>query len=136
MHTSRFLVASIFAPLLAIGCGVNPQSKEAETNPAARITIAHGVYGVVTRLDDVCSAPCAATPLALELQLRAPAGGSSPYAIRSSGNDGFYEVAAEPGTYDLCTSFGRCERIVLRDGERLRADYELGVGPGWTVAHR
>lgn len=135
MHTSRFLVASIFAPLLSIGCGVAPQSKEAETNPTARITISQGVYGVVTRLDDVCAAPCATTPLALDLQLRDPAG-ASPYAIRSSGSDGFYEVAAEPGTYDLCTSFGRCERIVLRDGERLRADYELGVGPGWTVAHR
>jgi hypothetical protein len=99
-----------------------------DRNVESKVTITTGVYGQTTEVDDVGTHP-SPTYHTMQIELQHP--DSAPVASATSGEQGFYELAAEPADYRICTTFGRCLAITVVAGQRLRCDYEFSIGPGW-----
>ncbi|MFP2956296.1 hypothetical protein ACLEPN_00300 [Myxococcus sp. 1LA] len=100
-------------------------------DPEDAVTISQGVFGMTTYVGDVCSVGCESEPRSMPLLVRARPQDSEVASVKSDG-DGFYEVALEPGDYRICTTFERCTDFSVGSSERVRLDYEMSVGPGWS----
>jgi hypothetical protein len=94
-------------------------------DPEAAVSITQGVYGLTimgcdtsdcedSRADDV------------DVYVRVP-GGAMVEQTKSDG-DGFYQLAIDPGTYELCTY--SCTMVTLPPDVRLRRDWISGPGGG------
>jgi len=98
------------------------------------VTIAHGIYGQVTTVDDVGEPMPAYLPGFAIGVFAVPAGSvlGNPVATATSGARGFYEIELPAGDQVLCTAFERCVLVTLVAGELSRIDYEFSLGPGWS----
>lgn len=125
--TRRLSLLLAALPVMAVGgsaCG--------DSNPLDALSIAQGVYGLTTYADDVCTWECDTGPMSMTFSLRALPGETDVASVRSS-REGFYEVALEPGSYRICTTFERCRDFTVEEGQLVRLDYEFSVGPGWSA---
>ena len=123
--------ASIFALVSLNSCGVDP-------NIESMLTIHQGIYGQTTSASDV--APDTSSHYN-QMEIRvfpemSTFAGVPPIATTTSNDRGFYEIALEPGSYQLCTSFGRCVTATVQANSHPRWDYEFSAGPGWTSVPR
>ena len=99
-------------------------------------TVASGVYGCVTRSDDVGDPDTAALPnfhvdVFAMMPPPTPGDGLVPLTESTTDEVGFFEVALAPGTYWLCTTFRRCIMIEIPASPPVRRNYDYGFGPGW-----
>jgi hypothetical protein len=115
---------------LALACG-------GHTPPTIdqRVTIQQGIYGQITSSNDV--GPPERQHVG-EFQVNVydvPSGtvlGAPTASTVSDDSLGFYEISLPKGDHVVCTSFQRCVLVTVFDGQRLRLDYEISVGPGWS----
>lgn len=126
-----FSTASIIALVSLTSCGVDP-------NIEPMLTIHQGIYGQTTSASDFGFDTSAHYN---EMEIRVlPAmstfGAVPPIATTTSHDRGFYEIALEPGSYRLCTSFGRCVTATVQVNTLARWDYEFSEGPGWAFVPR
>jgi len=95
------------------------------------------VYGCATTSDDVGQPEPAKASSSFSLQVfeseppATPDDGLTPFASTTSDSMGFFELALEPGSHWLCTSFRRCIRIELAAGTPQAHNYDFGPGPGF-----
>lgn len=98
--------------------------------------IASGVYGCVTRVEDV-GTPSVSALAGFRVQAfvamppPTPEDGLKPLVETQSDEAGFYEVPLAPGAYWLCSVFRRCTAVQVPAGGPVRRNYEFGPGPGW-----
>ncbi|MCP3102293.1 hypothetical protein LZ198_25820 [Myxococcus sp. K15C18031901] len=100
-------------------------------DPEVAVSISQGVYGVTTFVDDVCPSGCDVEATSMTLVVRALPS-EEEVATPKSDRDGFFQVELASGDYRLCTTFDRCTDFSVATAERVRRDYEMGPGPGWS----
>src|SRR5437870_1865164 len=108
--------------LVAAACGVDRDVEH-------RVTITTGVYGQTTSSSDVGSDR---GPHYYQMDIELRDHTDARLAQARSGEQGFYELAAVPADYRICSSFGRCTDITIAANQRLRCDYEFTLGGGWS----
>jgi hypothetical protein len=93
-----------------------------------RVDIGHGVYGqtVIWGGDNEDDGPFALGKV--ELAVTAVNAGGS--AKVTTDDVGFYELALDTGTYDMCTSWLECRRFDVPASGVIRFDYD-GSQTGW-----
>lgn len=116
-------------------------SKQSNTLPDIDnyVSIAEGVYGQVSYVDDVGST---SESVIEDFEIHvftmpfksSDFGTSTPLISTSSNSVGFYEIPLQVSTYCICTDSGRCAGVNLEDKSLIRIDYEMSVGPGWQTS--
>lgn len=128
MKTTLTLLLS----LLLFACGPQIKEEELDTHVEDLLTISQGVYGQATSVDDVCTPTCERNYATMTFNVHSATDPSLPGVEVKTGERGFYEVALDVGSYEICTSFGRCKQFVVQPQQLVRLDYEFSNGPGWS----
>jgi len=115
---------------LALACGEANISVDRQVED--HLTIASGVYGQTTSVDDVGDHSPQYYPMTLSVFNSSDH--NAVLASARSDERGFYQIQLSPGDYAICTSFDRCTSFLVSDGQCIRLDYEFSVGPGWSAA--
>ena len=113
--------------LLLTGCGIND-----DVSPL--LTIDKGVYGQLLK---GCDTPTCgggySSGVSVAIATSLPDGGVIAGASTTTDGQGFYQLAADAGSYRLCAYGTVCTDVVLPAG-LLRADHTSGPGGGiWRV---
>jgi hypothetical protein len=95
-----------------------------------RLTISSGIYGQTTSLDDV--GDHSPEYMSMELTVTPSSDDGARVSTVRSDEAGFFESELLPGSYSICTTFGRCADFDVQPGQCVRLDYEFGPGPGWS----
>lgn len=113
--------------LLAASFGCGGLDRDVE----AFVTITQGVYGQTTFLDDVCPSGCEPQYKSMKLVV---SGKTPPQAAVTITSDdkGFFQLGTEPGDFEICTEFDRCIEFTVAANAKIRLDYEMSAGPGWS----
>ena len=102
-----------------------------DRNVEPRVTITAGIYGQTTIRNDE---GYDTSPKYLTMDVSLLRLDGTPVASVTSGEQGFYELAAEPADYQLCTSHPRCTNLTLVAEQRVRCDWESGVAARWSCS--
>ena len=132
VHRSDGMRMTMFAGCVTFAltaCGEANTSIDRQVE--SQLTIASGVYGQTTSVDDVGSNSPQYFPMTLSVFNSEDH--NAALANARSDERGFYEIQLSPGEYTICTSFDRCTPLPVSDGQCIRLDYEFSVGPGWSA---
>jgi hypothetical protein len=103
--------------IVLVGCGT--------TDPDEKVSITQGVYGSTIA---GCDTSNCEDEVADDVLVYAKAPGGTVVAMTRSDDDGFFEIALEPGSYDLCVY--NCRQITIGEGELLERTFISGPGGG------
>ncbi len=120
---------------LAAVLGCDHQGGGIDRHVEDLVTIDQGIYGQVTSVNDVGAPDTAYVPAFPVSVFPVPDGIvlGSPIASAETGPDrGFYQVALDAGDWVVCDWARRCVTASVGPAQRLRLDYEIGPGPGWS----
>lgn len=95
-------------------------------DPEEVVTIQQGLYGLTISGCDTTGCEDSAydqAPITVTT-----VGAASPLITTTSDDDGFFELALPPGTYELCVH--SCITIAVASAERVRLDFVSGPGGG------
>lgn len=128
-----------------------PKSVEEVLSPERRVTVASGLYGLVQFAGDVVGSDGTLSSGGVadhdvyvyrgDTVLKAVEAAPLPVASAKTDKHGFYEIALEPGAWQVCAAWtnggrmqtGECARFNVAANGRVRADYCLCMREAWTV---
>jgi hypothetical protein len=95
------------------------------------VSIDQGVYGKLVSGCDTSN--CEDSAFSDEMIYVNTPGNATQIKTTKSNDDGYYEVALDPGAYSMCLYGTSCADVEIVAGKRVRFDFLAGPGGGmWT----